>query len=300
MPPPSTTDTDRVVGSLVSYPIDSLDYIQPRGTTDDDKVEDFAEAYAARKEVPPPTVWIVDGKPILVDGNHRVGGLRKAGFTSVECIIAGRGTRKEAVEAALLSNHTNGLHRTQQMKRHYVRLALHEFPERSDRAIAAMCGVSDKLVGTVADELRIIRSSRVGADGRTRRMPSQRDQPVTRSSGATSETAFKHEQRKEARPAASTSEEQLQDQEMAVTSALRLIQIACMQLREAGREFAPIRDELHEAEDRLYNAWSSLETGSLSSLGIGPLHVLIRSPDSQDARSRFVQETAEFRSKLRA
>lgn len=298
--PPRSTQLSLVQTAepQVEYAIDELDFIQPRGVTDEDKVEDFAEAYAAGKQVPPPTVWMVDGRPVIVDGNHRARGRQKAGFDSIECRIAGRGTRKDAVEEALRSNHTNGLHRTRKMKREYVRLALLEFSDRSDRALAELCGVTDKLVSAVASELRIIRSSRVGADGKTRRLPAKTTQPTTRLSGAPPEPAYNHEERKEPHPAGD-DEHLLQGEELAVSSALRSIQIACIQLLEAGPKYAPRRSELLEAEDRLHKEVALLQMpiGSKHCLVLDTLHDLIRHPDSHQMKSRFFQEVRESRSR---
>lgn len=285
---------------LVECCINDLDFIQPRGGTDDDKVEDFSEAYASRKEVPPPSIWIVDGVSTVVDGNHRTLGRRKAGFDTIECIVAGQGSRRQAVQAALQSNHTNGLHRTREMKREYVRLALTEFPDWSDRALAALCGVTDKLVGVVADELRIDRTSRLGADGKTRRLPSTRRPPV---SEPLSSAPFRDPIGTEldhARPSDGAKSLPDRVQWLTASAALRAIQVACTQLAEAGEEYDPVRHQLLELEDRLHKSLTSLREGvsTLESLGLDPLHVLIRTPGSGKARSDFVREVRMHLAKL--
>jgi hypothetical protein len=79
-------------------------------------------------------------------------------------------TRLDVVKHALGANRTNGLHRSNEDKRHCVEMALKEFPGESDRKIAEWCGVADKTVGATRKESGAEfthLTKRVGKDGKS-------------------------------------------------------------------------------------------------------------------------------------
>jgi hypothetical protein len=93
------------------------------------------------------------------------------------------GNRLEALEASLKSNHAHGLRRSAADKCYAVDKALKEFPDRSDRMVAEMCGVSPTFVGkrrelvpepsTVHEDssAKPAAKTRVGRDGKRRKLP---------------------------------------------------------------------------------------------------------------------------------
>ena len=75
-------------------------------------------------------------------------------------------------------NRDHALKRSNADKRRCVEIALREFGGMSDRAIAEMCGVSDRFVGNIRPEPTANGSQlRTGQDGKTRKMPVKPSKP---------------------------------------------------------------------------------------------------------------------------
>ena len=119
---------------------------QSRAAICDETVADYAEAMAAGDQFPPLTVFHDGSSYFLADGFHRIMASQRQGATMVDCVVH-KGTRQDALKFSLGANRTNGLRRTNADKRHAVEMALREFADRSDRAIAEICGVSYTSVG---------------------------------------------------------------------------------------------------------------------------------------------------------
>jgi len=121
---------------------------------------------------PPVVVFQSNTEYLLADGFHRLHARRLAKFERIDAEVR-QGTRLDALKFSLSANHQHGLRRTNEDKRHAVEIALREFPEWSDQAIAQMCGVSHPSVGAVRRELVNFTScgKRLGRDGKHRKQP---------------------------------------------------------------------------------------------------------------------------------
>jgi hypothetical protein len=145
--------------------------LQCRASIDPATVEEYAIRMDEGDIFPAPVAFS-DGSTLLVaDGFHRVLAARKSGMACL-LIDVRKGNRMDALRHAITSNTAHGLPRSNADKRRSVEVALKEFADLSDRAIADMCRVSQPLVGTVRRELKtIITSSRLGKDGKRRKLP---------------------------------------------------------------------------------------------------------------------------------
>jgi hypothetical protein len=137
---------------------------QSRATISEATVAEYGEAMIRGDRFPPVTVFQSEEGLILADGFHRVRSAKQAGFDTIAAEIR-RGSRLDALRYSLSANHVHGLRRTNDDKRHAVRLALRE--------------------------LSIVDSSlkRLGKDGKFRNLPTERavsPVPSTVDGGATS------------------------------------------------------------------------------------------------------------------
>lgn len=147
---------------------------QIRAAINNDTVAEYAERMKAGDEFPPAIVFAeprIDSY-LIGDGWHRLLAAQRAGAMTFPCEVM-RGGRAEAIRFALGANVTHGLRRTAADKRKAVEVALREFPDMSDRAIADACGVHHDMVGAarkrqVADSAtrQNLPTTRKGADGR--------------------------------------------------------------------------------------------------------------------------------------
>ena len=100
----------------------------------------------------PPVVVFFDGSDYwLADGFHRCLACQKAGFLDVLATV-NTGTRRDAVKFACQSNHDHGLKRSNADKRKCVEIALAEYPDLSDRALADWCGVGHPFIAKIRGE----------------------------------------------------------------------------------------------------------------------------------------------------
>jgi uncharacterized ParB-like nuclease family protein len=139
---------------------------QMRVDMDDDQVANCEEAYRAKAAIPPIDVFEGDGTYYIGDGWHRYHGARRAGLKNIAANVW-PGGRPAAIKHALGANATHGLRRSNSDKRKAVRVALGEFPDLSNRAIAEMCKVSDPFVSKLRPEVLTVSTSRIGQDGKT-------------------------------------------------------------------------------------------------------------------------------------
>lgn len=160
-----------------------VERLQTRANTDSGYIDEIAERMGAGDSFPPIVVF-TDGKDSwLSDGIHRLDGAIKA--KKKIAVDYRKGTRADAVEYACGANASHGMRRTNADKRRAVTLALSQFPDRSNRAIAELCGVGDGIVSEVRDSRTCIKKTektRVGRDGK--RQPARK--PPTKISGGTS------------------------------------------------------------------------------------------------------------------
>jgi ParB-like chromosome segregation protein Spo0J len=149
--------------------------LQIRAEINNETVAEYAEQMKAGDKFPPLSVYQVNGAHLLVDGFHRLDAAKLAGLDEILVEIHS-GTRQDALKAALGANVQHGLRRSNADKRRAVIIAIKEFPDLSDRAIADMCGVGHHLVGEVKNQLGESPSSkpRLGLDGKRRKPSTQR------------------------------------------------------------------------------------------------------------------------------
>jgi len=149
---------------------------QSRERINEETVKEYAEAMQAppgsrpSPAWPPVTVFFDGAEYWMADGFHRLLAMKQIGKKNIVADVE-EGTREDAAWAACAANKTHGLRRTNADKRKTVAMALKLHPERSNRAVADHCGVSDMLVGSVRREMQTACASggpaaRVGRDGR--------------------------------------------------------------------------------------------------------------------------------------
>lgn len=164
--------------------------LQPRAQLDSAIIQEYAERIKAGDKFPPLDVWDTPEGMLLSSGFHRVAAYESAGVKKVECEVH-QGTRRDAIWHALGENKTHGLKRTNADKRRAVELALsdEEWRKRSDRSIAEYLGVSNFTVSTIRKEIQLLDSNssepqtRIGADGKERRLPVLPPKPVETTQG---------------------------------------------------------------------------------------------------------------------
>ena len=155
---------------------------QVRAGLNEATVTDYAEAMAGGAKFPPVVVFHDGNRYIAADGFHRIHSAVRNGATQIEGDIR-KGSKADALKFALGCNAHHGLRRTNADKRHAVGMALKEFPNLSDRALAEICLVGHPFVADVRRaQLESDSSStpvkpqfppppRIGRDGVERRLP---------------------------------------------------------------------------------------------------------------------------------
>ena len=151
---------------------------QFRASLNEGKVSEYADMLNETKAWPfdaPCEVFFDGSLYYLVDGFHRYMAATRAKRTAIECNVA-EGTLRDAIKSALRANARHGLHRSNEDKRMAVAFALAdaEWSKLSSRAIAEICGVSDRFVEsnrkTPANRSQVT-STRTGKDGKEYTQP---------------------------------------------------------------------------------------------------------------------------------
>lgn len=142
--------------------------IQCRASIDMATVNEYAERMLAKDEFPPVVLFGTRQKMWIGDGWHRIAAAQQVGSEDI-CADLRTGGRADALKFALGANAVHGHRRTNADKRRAVEIALREFPKLSSRAVAQLCGVSDKTVESVRDSTcgTSAPAPRTGADGKT-------------------------------------------------------------------------------------------------------------------------------------
>lgn len=148
---------------------------QTRAEISNATVEEYAEAVLEGVKFPPVDLFFDGVENWLADGFHRYHAHKRAKVTDIAATIH-NGSKDDALVFALGANRANGLRRTNEDKRKCVGIAVERWPERSDRWIAEVCGVSNHMVADCRpDQLgdSPTSTSRTGKDGKKRRAPAQ-------------------------------------------------------------------------------------------------------------------------------
>jgi ParB-like chromosome segregation protein Spo0J len=112
-------------------------------TLSQSKIAEYAENF---KQLPPISVFSVDGELFLVDGWHRLGAANKLELTDVECIEVGSGTIVQACDMADEANLRHGIPLTPEQRRQVAVRFAQRHPDWSLREIATKMGCSAQSV----------------------------------------------------------------------------------------------------------------------------------------------------------
>jgi hypothetical protein len=115
-------------------------------------INDYAEAMLAGGEFPPVDLFGTDKECWIGDGWHRVSAADNAALRVIEANLH-QGGRSEAVKFALNCNAAHGVRRTNVDKHRCVEIALREFSDWSNVAVAEVCAVSVNTVRSYRDQL---------------------------------------------------------------------------------------------------------------------------------------------------
>lgn len=160
---------------------------QSRCVICEDVVADYAERMLQGDKFPAVIVFHDGTDYFLADGFHRVLACVRNEFKDI-LAIAHKGTKLDAIKFSIGANKSNGLRRTNADKRKCVWMALENFGNLSNVAIAEMAGVSDPFVLQVRKTFEVahpgqpltVRGSeekRVGRDGKARKIPEKKIEP---------------------------------------------------------------------------------------------------------------------------
>lgn len=157
---------------------------QPRTAIDEDLVDEYADAYKSKVEIPRVVVFHDGANYWLVDGFHRRWAAVKVGLKSLPCVVH-EGTLQDARWYSYAANQTHGLRRTNADKEKAVKAALQhpKGAELSDVQIAEHVGVSHSTVAKYRCELESTcqvgkLAARTGKDGKKRKLPKKK--PATK------------------------------------------------------------------------------------------------------------------------
>lgn len=133
-----------------------LDETQAREIINENTVAEYAQKMTEGVVFPPVVLFCESVDYWIGDGHHRVRAARLAGMTEILAEVRD-GTALDAIEFAVGANDAHGLPRSPADKRKSVRMALANFGNRSDSAIAVLCRVSRWLVSDVRTDQVAVR-----------------------------------------------------------------------------------------------------------------------------------------------
>lgn len=127
------------------------DKLSPRAGIDKTTVAVYAASF---DQLPPVDVFWIEGRDgwWLVDGWHRLGAGEDLGLAYIEA-NEHQGTFDDALEFAYDANLKHGKPLTLGERKDAVRLKLRRHTERSNNWIAQDCGITDKTVTSLRDEM---------------------------------------------------------------------------------------------------------------------------------------------------
>ncbi|MGC4052956.1 MAG: hypothetical protein QM757_26820 [Paludibaculum sp.] len=154
---------------------------QPRAAIVESEVAKYAEMMESGIDMDPVLVYFDGSVYWLADGFHRLAAARRANFDLIAAEVR-QGTQQDAQWASYSANAKHGIPRTNEDKRRAVVAAFGHVKSAgmSDRAIAGHCGVSNRFVGLIREEIpnceRFTVEKRTGLDGKSRKMPARKTQ----------------------------------------------------------------------------------------------------------------------------
>lgn len=127
----------------------------------------------------------------VLDGAHRLEAFRRTGRAQIEAVLFS-GTEIDALAVAVQANVTHGKPLSRLERHAAAAHLLQRSPERSDRWVADVCGLSHTTVARIRQANAIFSSSvRTGKDGRRRRIDLVARQSTSRPVGGTSHNTWK-------------------------------------------------------------------------------------------------------------
>lgn len=156
-----------------SLPLDSINIYggtQARVSTNDDAIASYADEMANGAVFPPIVVYYDGATYWLADGFHRFLAVKRNQGETIAAEVHAGG-RTDALRHALGANATNGVYRNNADKRNAVEIALEEWPDLANPALAEICRVSPELVRKCRGELEQLgkidrRETVTGRDGK--------------------------------------------------------------------------------------------------------------------------------------
>jgi ParB-like chromosome segregation protein Spo0J len=124
-----------------------------------------------------PPILVHENTMMVIDGVHRLEAFRRSGKATIPAKLF-RGGRQEAFVLAVAANVAHGLPLTVAERKQAAKTLLRDFPDRSDRWLARICGVSAPTVAKLRTKSDAATGPngdvRVGIDGRRRRLDGTR------------------------------------------------------------------------------------------------------------------------------
>lgn len=129
---------------------------QARSELSESVIGEYAEAFERGDTFPPVDVYFDGTNHWLADGFHRVKAAAQARQETIDVVVH-KGGQREALLHAAGANTAHGLRRSNADKRKAALTLLHdeEWRQWSDREIARHCGVSNRFVTNLRDELSV-------------------------------------------------------------------------------------------------------------------------------------------------
>ena len=124
--------------------------LQTRSGRNQSVVQEYAAAMSTGDEFPPVVLFDDGRQKYLADGFHRMAAALSIGRDRIDATVH-QGSKQDALLFSLKANSKHGLQRTNDDKRHSVRLLLDDFEyaDKSDREIAELCAVSHTFVSKI-------------------------------------------------------------------------------------------------------------------------------------------------------
>lgn len=148
--------------------------LQIREGMNDATVQEYTERITEGEVFPHILVWSDGGAYMLIDGYHRHAAMTAAGWVDCE-VKEFKGTRSEALIAAMLANRNHGLPMNRADKRRAIQRIVDADGEISSRQVAAALGCTHNMVEAVRNSLGKLPTPRRGKDGRMYKPPVKRD-----------------------------------------------------------------------------------------------------------------------------
>lgn len=143
---------------------------QVRAAISESVVSEYAERMGEGVRFPPVVLFHDGNHYYLADGFHRVMASQRIGLAEIAADVR-TGTKQDALWFALGANRANGQRMNEADKRHAIRLAVAEWPDRSSTQIATQVGCSTQYVQRIRPAEVATSGNpvprRIGADGRS-------------------------------------------------------------------------------------------------------------------------------------